>query len=71
MHKYQFTCPFCFEKVVLDGVEHRCHNGWCPAGKEPDKKYQKYLGATSAVNLGHIVDVKPTAWDLLRLRTVA
>ena len=65
-----FTCPFCFERVQLDKVEHRCHNGWCPAGKEPDAEYQKYLGASTAVSLGHIVKDEPSMLSLLGLRPV-
>lgn len=70
MQKPMFTCPFCFERVELDKVEHRCHNGWCPAGKEPDEAYRKYLGATGTVSLGHVVEVPPSPIDLFRLRTV-
>ena len=70
MQKFVFTCPFCFERVTLDRVEHRCHNGWCPAGKEQDAVYQKYLGATHAVSLGHVVKREVSVRDCFRVSAV-
>lgn len=55
MAKLSFVCPFCFEKVKTSDIEYRCTNDWCPSAGEEDEKYSTYIGSTSTVKAGHVI----------------
>lgn len=63
MAKLSFVCPFCFERVKIKEVEHRCHNGWCSKKDEEDPKYAAYIGNPSFRG-GHVMQSSSNGFSL-------